>query len=105
MSAWDGYKNGEHVATYPNQSEADSALAARTVDSISPALTLCDSCGVYTSNGPNHSCVAYDGPRCRTCAEPTVFVTISAPGTGQGWVCKAGHYHGTSRILTVGEVR
>jgi hypothetical protein len=51
--------------------------------------------------------VEYDGPTCETqgCSEPTVFVVVAAPGTGRGHTCKAGHFHGTSRELTIGDVR
>lgn len=73
---------------------------------MSRPLKQCPDCEVYHSNGDAHSCVVYDGPTCETpgCEEPTVYVFIAAPGTGQGRSCRAGHYHGTCRELTLSEV-
>jgi hypothetical protein len=67
--------------------------------------TKCLECGVYTSN-EDHQCIQYNGPPCETpgCEAPTVFVMIGAPGIGQGRQCKAGHYHGTCRELTIADV-
>ena len=67
-------------------------------------LITCRECGVTTSN-PDHRCVAYDPAHpCETCGAPTVFVLIGAPGVGQGYSCRNGHYHGTCRELTLWDV-
>lgn len=64
----------------------------------------CATCDSYDFNA-EHICVVYDGPPCVTCQAPTVFVTIAAPGIGQGWSCKNNHFHGKSRLLTAEEAR
>lgn len=69
--------------------------------------TMSRTSGSYTSNA-DHVCVEYEPEHpCETegCDEPTVFVSIAAPGTGSGRTCKAGHFHGTCRELTAAEVR
>jgi hypothetical protein len=68
-----------------------------------PERRQCPDCKVFTSNR-DHQCVKYDGPPCQTCSAPTVFVHIAAPGTGQGYSCQNGHYHGTNRELTIQDV-
>jgi hypothetical protein len=71
-------------------------------------LQQCPDCGCYGGQwiDGKHLCTVYDGPPCTTpgCNEPTVFVTVAAPGTGQGNVCKAGHRDFHSRILEPWEV-
>jgi hypothetical protein len=64
------------------------------------SVRQCPDCGVYTSND-DHTCIEYtDAHPCETCGADTVFVMIAAPGTGQGYSCRNGHYHGTNRELT-----
>lgn len=64
----------------------------------------CERCGAYTSNA-DHICVEYtDAHPCETCGADTVFVTVAAPGTGRGYSCRNGHYHGTCRELMLGDV-
>ena len=41
---------------------------------------------------------------CVECGAPTIFVMIAAPGVGQGYECKNGHYDGTWRELTLADV-
>ena len=67
----------------------------------------CPECGMYGGQWINgkHTCTKYEGPPCATCGEPTVFVVVAAPGTGQGWTCKANHFHGYVRELTLDDVR
>lgn len=69
----------------------------------------CPECRMYGGQwiDGRHTCTRYDGPACTTpgCTEPTVWVTVAAPGTGSGRVCRANHFHGTSRELTIGDVR
>jgi hypothetical protein len=68
------------------------------------ALRQCPDCEVYTSNA-DHLCVEYDPAHpCADCGAPSVFVFISAPGSGSGWSCKNGHYDGTCRELTLEDV-
>lgn len=72
-------------------------------------LQKCPECNCYGGQWINgkHLCTVYDGPECETpgCSEPTVFVTIAAPGTGSGYTCRAKHFHGTCRELTLADVR
>lgn len=68
----------------------------------------CPKCGVFdwnVANGQPHYCVEYKDRPCVTCGKPTTFVTISAPGYGQGYVCKDNHYDGSQRMLTPEDVR
>lgn len=88
-----------------------AALDAQ-LDALRPAptpLPRCPECNLYGGQyiDGRHLCTVYDGPVCATagCDEPTVFVTVAAPGTGSGRECRAGHFHGRSRIMTLGEVR
>lgn len=66
-------------------------------------LKQCSKCEVYTSRIESHICVEYDGPPCKTCGEPTVFVEVAAPGTGRGWSCKGKggdhHFHGVNEFI------
>lgn len=64
----------------------------------------CEKCEVYYYNA-DHLCVEYDEAHpCATCGKGTVFVFVSAPGTGSGRVCKDNHFDGYSRELTLAEV-
>jgi hypothetical protein len=67
----------------------------------------CPNCGHYGGQwiDGKHLCTVYDGPPCKTCGKPTVFVTVAAPGTGCGRVCEDNHFDGWSRELTLDEVR
>lgn len=73
------------------------------------ALQQCPSCNHYGGQWIDgvHLCTIYDGPVCETqgCSERTVFVFVAAPGTGSGRTCKAGHFNGRSRELTLDDVR
>lgn len=40
----------------------------------------------------------------KPCGQPTIFVSIAAPGSGQGRVCTYNHYVGTCRELTIEDV-
>ncbi len=75
-------------------------------DEDSRPVAQCRECRVFHSNGDAHVCVRYDGPPCSFpgCDEPTVWVMIGAPGVGSGRECRAGHYDGTCRELTLSEV-
>lgn len=66
----------------------------------------CASCGVFHNAKQDHTCIVYDGPQCTTegCNEPTTFVHMGAPCVGSGYVCKANHYDGDCRELTLAEV-
>jgi hypothetical protein len=69
----------------------------------------CPDCQMYGGQwiDGKHTCTVYDGPVCDTpwCDQPTVFVVVAAPGTGRGYSCKAGHFNGYVRELTLDDVR
>lgn len=77
--------------------------------SAAPLAGPCPACGFYGGQyiDGRHLCTSYDGPPCNFegCSEPTVYVTVAAPGTGSGRECKLGHFVGFVRELTIGEVR
>jgi predicted RNA-binding Zn-ribbon protein involved in translation (DUF1610 family) len=66
----------------------------------------CNSCGVLTKKGQEHTCIKYDPAHpCPECGAPSVYCFAAAPGTGGSYVCQNKHSWGsTVRELTLEEI-